>query len=210
MPKKFVGMNSKALEAKARKDAIKQEADAKKKKAIEDEFWKDDDKNSIKKQKRKEEKEKKKIEQIEKKREAQLLLETELSEIKTTSINQKITRHQLMKELETPSNPKSKPSQPTLDVESSIEENLNRLTVHDEEARTVDEALNMLNPTQKLLDKHPEKRLKAAYTAFEAENLPRLRSENPSMRLSQVKQLMNKEWMKSPDNPINQRYSNKN
>lgn len=53
MPKKFVGMNSKALEAKARKDAIKQEADAKKKKAIEDEFWKDDDKNAIKKQKRK-------------------------------------------------------------------------------------------------------------------------------------------------------------
>ncbi|XP_060854043.1 coiled-coil domain-containing protein 124 [Rhopalosiphum padi] len=207
MPKKFVGMNSKAMEAKARKDAIKQEADAKKKKAIEDEFWKDDDKNNIKKQKRKEEKEKKKIDQIEKKREAQLLLETELSEIKTTQINQKITRHQLMKELDTPPTPKE---QPTLDEESSIEENLNRLTMHDEEARTVDEALNMLNPTQKLLDKHPEKRLKAAYTAFEAENLPRLRIENPSMRLSQVKQLMNKEWMKSPDNPINQRYSNKN
>ncbi|XP_026816091.1 coiled-coil domain-containing protein 124 [Rhopalosiphum maidis] len=207
MPKKFVGMNSKAMEAKARKDAIKQEADAKKKKAIEDEFWKDDDKNSIKKQKRKEEKEKKKIDQLEKKREAQLLLETELSEIKTTQINQKITRHQLMKELDTPSTHKV---QPTMDEESSIEENLNRLTMHDEEARTVDEALNMLNPTQKLLDKHPEKRLKAAYTAFEAENLPRLRNENPSMRLSQVKQLMNKEWMKSPDNPINQRYSNKN
>jgi len=28
--------------------------------------------------------------------------------------------------------------------EGSIEENLNRLTMHDEEARTVDEALNML------------------------------------------------------------------
>jgi len=53
MPKKFVGMNSKASEAKARRDAIKQEADAKKKKAIEDEFWKDDDKNTVKKQKRK-------------------------------------------------------------------------------------------------------------------------------------------------------------
>lgn len=53
MPKKFVGMNSKALEAKARKDAIKQEADLKKQKAIEDEFWKDDDKNAAKKQKRK-------------------------------------------------------------------------------------------------------------------------------------------------------------
>jgi len=53
MPKKFVGMNSKASEAKARRDAIKQEADALKKKAIEDEFWKDDDKNTAKKQKRK-------------------------------------------------------------------------------------------------------------------------------------------------------------
>lgn len=53
MPKKFVGMNSKASEAKARRDAIKQEADAQKKKAIEDEYWKDDDKNTAKKQKRK-------------------------------------------------------------------------------------------------------------------------------------------------------------
>lgn len=53
MPKKFVGMNSKALEAKTRRDAIKQEADAKKQKAIEDELWKDDDKNIVKKQKRK-------------------------------------------------------------------------------------------------------------------------------------------------------------
>jgi len=47
------------------------------------------------------------------------------------------------KELDTSSNLKSKP---TLDEneESSIEENLNRLTMHDEEARTVDVALDML------------------------------------------------------------------
>lgn len=32
----------------------------------------------------------------------------------------------------------------TLSEESPIEENLNRLALHDEEARTVDEALNML------------------------------------------------------------------
>lgn len=53
MPKKFIGMNSKALEAKARRDAVKQEADAKKKQAIEDELWRDDDKSIVKKQKRK-------------------------------------------------------------------------------------------------------------------------------------------------------------
>lgn len=33
---------------------------------------------------------------MEKKREAQLLLESELSDIKTKQINQKVTRHQLM------------------------------------------------------------------------------------------------------------------
>lgn len=33
---------------------------------------------------------------MEKKREAQLLLESELSEIKTKQMNQKVTRHQLM------------------------------------------------------------------------------------------------------------------
>lgn len=46
-------MNSKAVEAKARRDAIKLDADAKKQKAIEDALWKDDDKNTAKKQKRK-------------------------------------------------------------------------------------------------------------------------------------------------------------
>lgn len=53
-------------------------------------------------------------------------------------------------------------------------------------------------------DKHPEKRLKAAFKAFEAANLPRIRSENPSMRMSQWKQLLYKEWTKSPENPLNQ------
>lgn len=54
------------------------------------------------------------------------------------------------------------------------------------------------------IDKHPEKRLKAAYTTFEEINLPRLKAENPSLRLSQLKQMLRKEWTKSPQNPLNQ------
>lgn len=53
-------------------------------------------------------------------------------------------------------------------------------------------------------DRHPEKRLKAAYTAFEEINLPILKAENPSLRLSQLKQMLRKEWLKSPQNPLNQ------
>jgi hypothetical protein len=55
------------------------------------------------------------------------------------------------------------------------------------------------------LDRHPERRLKAAYNAFEELNLPRLKLENPNLRLSQLKQLLKKDWMKSPENTLNQR-----
>ena len=54
-------------------------------------------------------------------------------------------------------------------------------------------------------DKHPEKRMKAAFTAFEEKRLPILRQENPNMRLSQIKQMLQKEWRSSPENPLNQR-----
>ena len=41
--------------------------------------------------------------------------------------------------------------------------------------------------------------------AFEKERLPQLKAEKSNMRLSQLKQIMKKEWMKHPDNPLNQR-----
>ena len=53
------------------------------------------------------------------------------------------------------------------------------------------------------MDRHPEKRMKAAYDAYEAENLPKLKQENPTLRLSQLKQVLKKEWMKAPENPFN-------
>lgn len=51
-------------------------------------------------------------------------------------------------------------------------------------------------------DKHPEKRMKAAFKAYEAANLPRIKAENPSMRLSQWKQQLFREWQKAPENPL--------
>ena len=55
------------------------------------------------------------------------------------------------------------------------------------------------------IDMHPEKRVKAAYKAFEEKHLPVMRAENSNMRLSQLKHKLKQEWMKSPDNPLNQR-----
>ena len=55
------------------------------------------------------------------------------------------------------------------------------------------------------VDMHPEKRMRAAYTAFEERNLPILKQENPNLRLSQLKQILKKDWARSPENPLNQR-----
>jgi hypothetical protein len=71
-------------------------------------------------------------------------------------------------------------------------------------AQTIDEALVVLQVKDDD-DKHPEKRMKAAYKAFESVNLPRLKEEHPTFKLSQLKQLLQKEWMKSPENPLNNR-----
>lgn len=49
--------------------------------------------------------------------------------------------------------------------------------------------------------------MKAAFAAFEQATMPRLKKENPNMRLSQLKQLLKKEWVKAPENPLNQRFT---
>jgi len=208
MPKKFKGENSKAAEAKAKKDAVKNAADEQKKKAVDDAYWADDDKHIAKKQQRKDDKEKKHQEAMRRKQEAQDLLEQENSGMKPAKpAEKKLTRAQIAenkviveaevaaaaKKEETPVN------------ELPLEENLNRLQIEGE-ARDVEEALHVLNnkPTA-AGDQHPEKRVKAAFAAFETRRLAELKTENPNLRLSQLKQMLKKEWQKSPENPMNER-----
>jgi hypothetical protein len=54
------------------------------------------------------------------------------------------------------------------------------------------------------LEKHPERRFKAAYEAFEERELPRARADHPGLRLQQYKELLFKQFQKSPENPFNQ------
>ena len=71
-------------------------------------------------------------------------------------------------------------------------------------------SFNYFSLKEQELERHPEKRVKAAYQKFEEDNLPILKKENPNMRLSQLKQLLKKDWMKSPENPLNQRFQSYN
>ncbi|KAG9350728.1 hypothetical protein JZ751_024617 [Albula glossodonta] len=96
-------------------------------------------------------------------------------------------------------------------LETPLEENVNRIVPEEGtvEARTIEDAIAVLS-TADDVDRHPERRMKAAFAAFEELHMPRLKMENPNMRLSQLKQQLKKEWMKSPDNPLNQRFTNYN
>jgi len=209
MPKKFKGENSKAVEAKARKDAQKNAADEQKKKAIEDAYWADDDKHIARKQQRKDDKEKKQQEALRRKQEAQQLLEQEMSGMKPAkpTAEKKLTRAQIAENkriMEAEAAAAAKKEETPVN-ELPLEENLNRLQIEGE-ARDVEEALQVLSdkPTA-AVDMHPEKRVKAAFAAFEDRRLPELKTENPNLRLSQLKQMLKKEWQKSPENPMNQR-----
>ncbi|KAH3834277.1 coiled-coil domain-containing protein 124-like isoform X2 [Dreissena polymorpha] len=207
MPKKFKGENSKAAEAKERKSAQKADEAARKQAAEEDAFWADDDKHIVKKQQRKEDKEKKRLEQLEKKKELAKMADEELESLKSGKPKQtKLTRAQIEAEQERQRQAAAAAAKEKERVhhEVPLETNINRLEDDAEAARTVEDAISVLSVKEPDLEKHPEKRMKAAFIKYEEDNLLRLKQENPNMRLSQLKQILKKDWMKAPENPMNQ------
>lgn len=214
MPKKFQGENTKSAAARARRAEAKAAADARRQQELEDALWKDEDKHVLRKEQRKEEREKRRLEQLERKKELQRLLEEEDSKLKGKTPKQgnpgKITRAQIEESIR-----KEQQHRESADggqkershLELPLEENRNRRPPDEGalEARSVEEAIAALSVAAPS-ERHPERRLRAAFAAFEELQLPRLKQQNPNMRLSQLRQLLRKEWMKSPENPMNQRH----
>lgn len=159
------------------------------------------------------EKESKRQSAVDRKKEAQQLLAEEEAKLggKSASVApKKVTRAEIQEltERETLERQSSATAGATAEL-LPLSENPNHLLRQRQleghhDAGTVEEAIVMLKVSDRKADVHPEKRLKAAYAAFEEKELPRLKAENPNLRLSQLKQLLKKEWMKSPDNPMNQ------
>lgn len=77
-------------------------------------------------------------------------------------------------------------------------------------ATNIDDALDALGlddgPTGTKIDRHPERRRKAAYAAFEERRLNEMESDGTGqgLRLNQKKERIRKEFEKSPENPLNQ------
>ncbi|XP_010075613.1 PREDICTED: coiled-coil domain-containing protein 124, partial [Pterocles gutturalis] len=172
MPKKFQGENTKSAAARARKAEAKAAADAKRQQELEDAYWKDEDKHVMRKEQRKEEREKRRLEQLERKKELQRLLEEEDSKLKGKSPKQvtpgKVTRAQIeetiRKDQQQKENTDSVEKEKT-HLEVPLEENINRRVLEEGsvEARTIEDAIAVLSVANDL-DRHPERRMKAAFT----------------------------------------------
>jgi hypothetical protein len=68
------------------------------------------------------------------------------------------------------------------------------------------DALGVASNSQDKIDKHPERRFKAAYAAFEERRLTEMENDGSGagLRLNQKKDKIRKEFEKSPENPFNQ------
>lgn len=71
------------------------------------------------------------------------------------------------------------------------------------DAHTIDQALDQLS--LETVDKHPEKRVKAAWMKYVDDNLLRIKKENTGMKRTQHLNMLREEWKKAPENPFNQR-----
>lgn len=177
MPKKF-GINSKSLEAKAKKeerDKIKSHQKSLEKEKEDQRSWSIGARDNSKKA----QEEEKKLEKLRLKKER---LELEKEERKN------------LPELATNKNKKDQ-TQENYEIYA---------------ASNIDDALLLLDSSSnkqiKTLERHPERRVKAAFAIFESKELPRLREEFPSLKYSQLREKLNEKWKKSSDNPLNQTY----
>lgn len=219
------GINAKAVEGRERKKAAaeaKEQVKRAEAEAKEAESWKAGAKSLDKKTAE----EAKRLEKLAKKKEREALEQEEMSAIKTVasvkegkSSMSKKTQYELLMR---PSPVYSKKSGSNISTNSLLElptEPLNRPgstsnagrsdSVTEYSASNLDDAIQLLEATnldasKTTLERHPERRVKAAYAVFEETEMPILKLENPGLRMSQLRQLLKKKWEKSPQNPFNQ------
>ncbi|XP_019150757.1 PREDICTED: coiled-coil domain-containing protein 124-like [Ipomoea nil] len=226
MPKKM-GVNSKAEAARARKGAVEAERKDREARQKEDQYWSQAEGAKSRAAKKREEEAEKRAEAAAKKAEARRLAEQEEKELskslqkpdkKANRVSipvPKMTEAQLRRRREEEQAAMQKKGEEEKRKQSRVaeEEEYERMvlvtnTNRDDsiiEARTVDEALAKMTVVDNLpVDKHPEKRLKASFKAFEEAELPKLKEEKPGLTHTQYKDLIWKLWKKSPDNPLNQ------
>ena len=110
-------------------------------------------------------------------------------------------RHREMEQLKEQAKRLEMKSKKLSQVDELLDENPNhllRVKANEGElsARNVEDATLLLGGSL-------ESKWKMTYSEFEAREMPSLKAENPGMKHSQLKQMVWKEWQRSPENPVN-------
>lgn len=191
-----------------------------KKQMAEDASWEDNSKSLKKAQERKEQRERKQQSAAERKAANRALAAEDEASTKqqTKRVNggqTKVTRAQLLADKvkrdaaarQRSTEQAATRNNITVFSQDEIEENPNqamaRMVSDDDglEARDVDAAIALLQGKAIEQEKNQDKRVRIAFLAYERDNLPRIKAENPSLRLSQVKAILRKDWNRSSENP---------
>ncbi|EOX97539.1 Coiled-coil domain-containing protein 124 isoform 1 [Theobroma cacao] len=226
MPKKM-GVNNKAEAARARKSATEAERKERESREKEEQYWREAEGPKSKAAKKREEDAEKRAEAATRRAEARRQAEMEEKEIekamkkpdkKANRVSipvPKVTEVELRKKREEEQAEMAKKAEEAKkrQTRTAAEEEYERMvlvtnTNRDDsliEARSVEEAIAQMSVEDNLpADRHPERRLKASFKAFEEAELPRLKEEKPGLTHNQYKDMIWKLWKKSPDNPLNQ------
>jgi len=204
---------------KAENEANKRAAAAEAKESTEADKWADGSKAS----KSKEEKEEKRKAEIARKAEnARLLAEEEVSvSVKKATPKARTKKAQFKPAgpgaIAAGGEPSDAPSPAASSAESPIKDGDGPPQEVESFAATgIDNALDLLEVVTAKMDKasignqaagiekHPERRFKAAFNAYVERELPNIKEEQPGLRLQQYKDLLFKQFQKSPENPFNQ------
>jgi hypothetical protein len=191
----------------------------------EDAKWVDNDKNLQAKEARKAEKDAKADDAARKQREKADLLRQEEEMASKIGKNSKLTSNKVKQSdikisalsgmmFDTKKKKKSEKESSSSDLvhDQPLEPNLNREAML-EQLRTgikvesgtgTAEALSAITAAlgDIKLDPHPEKRMKQLHATFEERRLKELMIEKPNLKRSQYKEMIWKEWQKSPENPM--------
>ena len=200
----------------ARQEALRKAEDAK---------WVDNDKSLMAKESRKAERDAKMDEAAKKQREKAELLKQEEEDLQRIGKNKKLDTSKvkrsdirisalsaMMFDTKKKKPQKDQPSESVLVHDQPLEPNVNkeamlqelRTGIKVESGTGTAEALSAITAAlgDLKLDAHPEKRMKALHAAFEERRLKELMAEKPNLKRSQYKEMIWKEWQKSPENPM--------
>lgn len=228
MPKKLKE-NPKAVEARARKEADKQQKSAAKAKAAEDAKWTDE--GSTASERRRAEKDSKRQEDAAKKAAKRAAQEADDASLKAKPKKpEKLTHVRILSLAEQREAELEKQKKEDEMRERRIvhqiepEENPNQRAAaeHDDDLKKYQGGVVAASGVDAVLanfsaqsigkseefnvsggDKHPEKRMKAAFAEYEERQMALVKAEHPTLKLSQLRELIWKSWQKAPENPMN-------